>query len=207
MSENRKHRLIIKDANGEDSGLYTVIVNDLESTTYLNVTPEPLLILKPLQDQRVQSGEQVTFTCVCSKPPKTVQWYLNGYPLPINERYETRIVDREIQLTIRNIQESDVGTITCCLNNTITTANLTLDDKDKTLKLIKFLEDDDTGDILVDSPFMLECRTNRPTYQIRWFKDNREISQFDQTMKTISDGCTHVLQVNSDLSIYLTGDR
>ena len=201
MSENRKHRLIIKDANGEDSGLYTVIVNDLESTTYLNVTPEPLLILKPLQDQRVQSGEHVTFTCVCSKPPKTVQWYLNGYPLPNNERYETRIVDREIQLTIRHIQESDVGTITCCLNNTITTANLTLDDKDKTLKLIKFLEDDDTGDILVDSPFMLECRTNRPTYQIRWFKDNREISQFDQTMKTISDGCTHVLQVTLDLSI------
>lgn len=44
---------------------------------------------------------------------------------------------------------------------------------------------------------MLECRTNRPTYQIRWFKDNREISQYDQIMKTISDGCTHVLQVRN----------
>jgi hypothetical protein len=64
------------------------------------------------------------------------------------------------------------------------------------LKFIKLLEDDDTGNIQVDSPFMLECRTNRPTYQIRWFKDNREISQFDQVMKTISDGCTHVLQVS-----------
>ncbi|CAF1337506.1 unnamed protein product, partial [Adineta steineri] len=196
MSENKKHRLIIKDASTEDSGLYTVIVNDLESTTYVNVTPEPLLILKPLQDQRVHSGDTVTFTCVCSKTPKNVQWYLNGYPLPINERYQTKLIDREIQLTIINVQESDVGTITCCLNNTITTANLTLDDKDKTLKFIKLLEDDDTGNIQVDSPFMLECRTNRPTYQIRWFKDNREISQFDQVMKTISDGCTHVLQIS-----------
>ncbi|CAF3888048.1 unnamed protein product [Rotaria sp. Silwood2] len=196
VSENKKHKLIIKDASGEDSGLYTVIVNDLESTTYVNVTPEPLLILKPLQDQRVHSGDTVTFICVCSKAPKTVQWYLNGYPLPINERYQTKLIDREIQLTINNVQESDIGTITCCLNNTITTANLTLDDKDKTLKFIKLLEDDDTGNIQVDSPFMLECRTNRPTYQIRWFKDNREISQYDQIMKTISDGCTHVLQIS-----------
>ncbi|CAF0816611.1 unnamed protein product, partial [Rotaria sordida] len=196
VSENKKHKLIIKDASIEDSGLYTVIVNDLESTTYVNVTPEPLLILKPLQDQRVHSGDTVTFTCVCSKAPKTVQWYLNGYPLPINERYQTKLIDREIQLTINNVQESDIGTITCCLNNTITTANLTLDDKDKTLKFIKLLEDDDTGHIQVDSPFMLECRTNRPTYQIRWFKDNREISQYDQVMRTISDGCTHVLQIS-----------
>ncbi|CAF3702655.1 unnamed protein product, partial [Rotaria sordida] len=196
VSENKKHKLIIKDASSEDSGLYTVIVNDLESTTYVNVTPEPLLILKPLQDQRVHSGDTVTFTCVCSKAPKTVQWYLNGYPLPINERYQTKLIDREIQLTINNVQESDIGTITCCLNNTITTANLTLDDKDKTLKFIKLLEDDDTGHIQVDSPFMLECRTNRPTYQIRWFKDNREISQYDQVMRTISDGCTHVLQIS-----------
>ncbi|CAF1556879.1 unnamed protein product, partial [Rotaria sordida] len=70
---------------------------------------------------------------------------------------------------INNVQESDIGSITCCLNNTITTANLTLDDKDKTLKFIKLLEDDDTGHIQVDSPFMLECRTNRPTYQIEEF--------------------------------------
>jgi len=138
-------------------------------------------------------------TCVCSKAPKSVQWYLNGYPLPINERYQTKIIDREIQLTINNVQELDIGTITCCLNNTITTANLTLDDDDKTLKFIKLLEDDDTGNIQVDSPFMLECRTNRPTYQIRWFKDNREISQYDLVMKTISDGCTHVLQVSFTL--------
>ena len=196
VSENKKHKLIIKDASSEDSGLYTVIVNDLESTTYVNVTPEPLLILKPLQDQRVRSGDTVTFVCVCSKPPKTVQWYLNGHPLPINERYQTKLIDREIQLTIHNVQESDIGTITCCLNNTITTANLSLDDDDKTLKFIKLLEDDNTGNIHVDSPFMLECRTNRPTYQIRWFKDNREISQYDQILKTISDGCTHVLQVS-----------
>lgn len=159
------------------------------------MTPEPLLILKPLQDQRVHSGDRVTFLCVCSKPPKTVQWYLNGYPLPNNERYHTSLIDREIQLVIDDVQESDIGTFTCCLNNTITTANLTLDDQDKTLKFLKFLEDDDSGHIQVDSPFMLECRTNRPTYQVRWFKDNREINQYDQTMKTISDGCTHVLQV------------
>jgi hypothetical protein len=196
MSENKKHKLIIKDASSEDSGLYTVIVNDLESTTYLNVTPEPLLILKPLQDQRVRSGDTVTMLCICSKAPKTVQWYLNGYPLASNERYRTTLIDREIQLTIDRVQESDVGTITCCLNNTITTANLILDDQDKTLKFLKYLEDDDTGNLQVDSPFMLDCRTNRPTYQIRWFKDNREISQYDPTMKTISDGCTHVLQVS-----------
>jgi len=48
---------------------------------------------------------------------------------------------------------------------------------------------------------MLECRTNRPTYQTRWFKDNREISQYDQIMKTISDGCTHVLQVSLKIFI------
>lgn len=188
--------MIIKDASSEDSGLYTVIVNELESTTYLNVTPEPLLILKPLQDQRVHSGDRVIFVCVCSKAPKTVQWYLNGYPLPTNDRYQTSLFDREIQLTIDDVQESDIGTITCCLNNTISTANLTLDDQDKTLKFLKLLEDDDTGNLQADSPFMLECRTNRPTYQVRWFKDNREINQYDQTMKTISDGCTHVLQVS-----------
>jgi hypothetical protein len=70
------------------------------------------------------------------------------------------------------------------------------------LKFIKLLENDDTGNIQVDSPFMLECRTNRPTYQIRWFKDNREISQYDQIMKTISDGCTHVLQVSLKIFVF-----
>ncbi|CAF0822074.1 unnamed protein product, partial [Didymodactylos carnosus] len=195
--ENKKHKLIIKDAAVEDSGLYTVNVNELESTTYLNVTQEPLLILKPLHDQRAKLGDNVIFSCVCSKAPKTIQWYINGYPLPLNvyDKYLTKLIDREIQLIINNISENDIGTVTCCLNNTITTANLTIDDADKSLKFIKLLDDDDTN-INVGSPFVLECRINRPNVTSKWYKDGKPISDQDKTMKTISDGCTHVLQVD-----------
>ncbi|CAF0827406.1 unnamed protein product, partial [Didymodactylos carnosus] len=198
--ENKKHKLIIKDASAEDSGLYTVNVNELESTTYLNITQESLLILKPLQDQRAKLGDNVTFTCVCSKAPKTVQWYINGIPLPLNvyNKYQIKLIDREIQLTINNISENDIGTITCCLNNTITTANLTIDDTDKNIKFLKLLDDDDMT-IRVGSPFILECRINHPNLISRWYKDGKPITEHDKTIKTISDGCSHVLQVDHAL--------
>ncbi|XP_038164813.1 neuronal cell adhesion molecule-like isoform X18 [Cyprinodon tularosa] len=113
--------LEIQVAQAQHKGKYTCVANNYlgisENHVYLDIK-EPTRILKQPVDKVVQRGGSVLFQCIVKHDKDlhtTVTWLKDGEELLDDERF---IVEFE-SLSITDISESDAGSYTCIVNNTL----------------------------------------------------------------------------------------
>ncbi|CAF2746284.1 unnamed protein product [Rotaria sp. Silwood2] len=172
-------KLIIKDINEDDHGLYSCIAKNKVGTNqtdgHLTVTA-PLKFIQPLQDTDVLNTQNATLTCEVQGIPKAnVKWFFNDIELKSTQKQTISSKQNVHSLTVNRADQTDAGVYKAVADNgtgkTVeTTCTLTVGSKPK----VEGKPNDVT--VNVEQPAVLECTfSGFPKPEVTWFKDNNPI--------------------------------
>ncbi|EPY75447.1 hypothetical protein CB1_001657004 [Camelus ferus] len=193
------HTLKIRKVMASDMGSYTCVAENMvgkaEASATLTVQEPPHFVVKP-RDQVVALGRTVTFQCEATgNPQPAIFWRREGsQPPQSSSRFS---VSQTGDLTITNVQRSDVGYYICQTLNVagsiITKAYLEVTDviADRPPPVIRQGPVNQT--VAVDGTLVLSCvATGSPVPTILWRKDGVLVSTQDSRIKQLETG---VLQI------------
>jgi hypothetical protein len=117
-------KLILHNAEENDANQYTIVAENVKSTTKLKVEiikSAPIIALEDLnKTYRVKQDDEVTFNVKFTATPKPdVEWTVSEKVIKKSDRHEPRINDQSASLTIRRIVETDAGDYTVKLKNIV----------------------------------------------------------------------------------------
>lgn len=115
-------KLTVTNADESDAQQYTVVAENVKSTTKLKVEiikSAPIIALEDLnKTYRVKNDDEVTFTIKFNATPKPeCDWTTSERIIKKSERHEPSVNEQSASLTIRKIIESDGGDYTIKLRN------------------------------------------------------------------------------------------
>ncbi|KAJ1353882.1 hypothetical protein KIN20_010652 [Parelaphostrongylus tenuis] len=186
--------LRIRDARKSDFGQYRITAKNECSTE----TSACQVTVKEKGEEPSKPSESQGF------PKPTLEWLLNNSPIDLGDRCQvTDLRDGVYCLTVKDIKDSDFGTLRC-----IATNELGKDECQAQFSKSSFRsreKDDDRYPprfnvplwdrrIPVNDPLAIECHVDaKPVAQIEWFKDGKklEISEGVEIRNT-SDGACRV---------------
>ncbi|PSN52174.1 Titin [Blattella germanica] len=121
-SEGTVRKLVIKKVTLEDQMDYSCVAVNVKTTSKLKVEiieTAPKINLDILQKEyRVKKGEDVTIEVkYTSTPPPTDEWFVNGTLVKKSKRITQTLTETSASLTIKKVEESDVGNYTIKLAN------------------------------------------------------------------------------------------
>ncbi|XP_061494830.1 myosin-binding protein C, slow-type isoform X2 [Rhineura floridana] len=106
--EGKKHTLIIEEATKADNATYSVMTSGGQSAGQLQVDLKPLKILRPLEDQTVKLGKELSLKCEVSENVEG-KWYKNGQLLQASDRIKIYHKGRIHRLMIDSSHVDDDG--------------------------------------------------------------------------------------------------
>uniref|UniRef100_A0A8B9I7T9 Roundabout guidance receptor 1 n=1 Tax=Anser brachyrhynchus TaxID=132585 RepID=A0A8B9I7T9_9AVES len=200
------HTLKIRKVMAGDMGSYTCIAENMvgkaEASATLTVQEPPQFVVKP-RDQVAALGRTVTFQCEATgNPQPAIFWRREGsqnllfsyQPPQSSSRFS---VSQTGDLTITNVQRSDVGYYICQTLNVagsiITKAYLEVTDviADRPPPVIRQGPVNQT--VAVDGTLVLNCvATGTLTPTILWRKDGILISTQDSRIKQLETGALQI---------------
>uniref|UniRef100_A0A663M3I2 Obscurin n=1 Tax=Athene cunicularia TaxID=194338 RepID=A0A663M3I2_ATHCN len=140
-------KLIIHALDVEDTGDYTCVCGDQQTTATLTVNALPVTFKQPLQNKESEEGSTATFCCELSKPNAAVEWRKGGVVLHPGQKYEMRQRECLVELLIHNLKLEDTGEYSCDTGDQEEKASLNVKEPDVTivsgLKDMVVLEGDD----------------------------------------------------------------
>ncbi|XP_061594308.1 obscurin [Cololabis saira] len=119
--------LTIRDAEPEDSGIYTCVCREQKTKATVKVIAVPATFKVSLKSQEGEEGKNVTLCCELSKKGVPVQWQKEGQELSryVNRgKYEMKFEGKKALITIFNIQSEDAGKYSCITGDEKTTAEV-----------------------------------------------------------------------------------
>ncbi|XP_044055731.1 obscurin isoform X3 [Siniperca chuatsi] len=119
--------LIIRDAEPEDSGVYTCVCREQRTKSTVKVIAVPATFKVSLRSQEAEEGNSVTLHCELSKKGVPVQWQREAQVLSeeiFRGKYQMKLEGKTAQMTIFNIQPEDAGKYSCITGNEKTTAEV-----------------------------------------------------------------------------------
>ncbi|XP_011788188.1 PREDICTED: roundabout homolog 1 [Colobus angolensis palliatus] len=200
------HTLKIRKVMAGDMGSYTCVAENMvgkaEASATLTVQEPPHFVVKP-RDQVVALGRTVTFQCEATgNPQPAIFWRREGsqnllfsyQPPQSSSRFS---VSQTGDLTITNVQRSDVGYYICQTLNVagsiITKAYLEVTDviADRPPPVIRQGPVNQT--VAVDGTLVLSCvATGSPVPTILWRKDGVLVSTQDSRIKQLENGALQI---------------
>lgn len=111
-ASGQKYSLIIKKAQFEDEGRYTVKIKDsvAESSANLSVEEAPLEFIRPLTDVKLNENQTATFECELNKSGETVRWFRNGEPIePDGKNVKIESDGKVHRLILKKVDPSDAA--------------------------------------------------------------------------------------------------
>jgi hypothetical protein len=122
IDEGTVKKLIIRNAEETDAQQYTVVAENVKSTTKLKVEiikSAPVIALDDLNKvYRVKEGDEVTFNVKFNATPKPeFEWTTSETIINKSPRHEPKVTDQYASLTIKRIVETDAGDYNVKLRN------------------------------------------------------------------------------------------
>ncbi|KAM8745978.1 obscurin isoform 6-T7 [Acanthopagrus schlegelii] len=117
--------LIIRDADPEDSGVYTCVCREQRTKATVKVVAVPATFKVSLKSQEAEEGNNVTLHCELSKKGVLVQWQRDAEVLSeemFRGKYQMKLEGKTAQMTILNVQPEDAGKYSCITGDEKTTA-------------------------------------------------------------------------------------
>ncbi|KAM3620450.1 uncharacterized protein V6R79_023680 [Siganus canaliculatus] len=119
--------LIIRDADPEDSGVYTCVCREQKTKSTVKVIAVPATFKVSLKSQEAAEGNSVTLRCELSKKGVTVQWQRGTQVLSeelFRGKYDMKLEGKSAQMTILSVQPEDAGKYSCITGDEKTTAEV-----------------------------------------------------------------------------------
>ena len=211
LIKNKRVILKIHDSTPDDAGVYTVVVGNLKSSAKVTVNEIPVVIKKPLEDQRGKEGQSCTFECTVNRADKPIKWFVNGQLVTKEQiksgKYSVLQEKNKLQLTVNNLDLIDDNNceITCQVGDKAkTSAKLKVDEDD-----IKFIERLADVGVKEGDRTILTCKLNKLKYEsrpnqelkIKWFMKGKEVNEKflteNERMKLEQDGTTLRMNISS----------
>lgn len=106
--------------------LYPVLYNDYITCL---TEEEAVEFTAPLEDKKIQEGEDVTLECTVSQPDLTAEWKKDGSPVEASERIKPKSVDTTHSLHIENVTAEDSGEYEVQVGDTTSKSSIEVEGK------------------------------------------------------------------------------
>ncbi|XP_030053285.1 obscurin isoform X2 [Microcaecilia unicolor] len=117
--------LLIHDLDVKDTGEYTCICGDQQTTATLTVNELPALFKVEMKNEDFTEGGTATLHCELNKATTTsVEWKKGHRTLKPSNKYKMRQEGPVAELVIHDLDEKDAGDYTCVYGEQQTTASL-----------------------------------------------------------------------------------
>ncbi|KAM8849467.1 obscurin isoform 3-T3 [Spinachia spinachia] len=130
--------LVIHDVDREDAGSYTCDTGVHRSSAQVDVKAQPVLFKTRLQNLEREEGESARLRCETTKPGASVVWRCGDRTLAPSSKYRLKQEGTTVELFIYRLQEADSGEYSCDTGNQRTSAVLTVQEVEVSIR--KFLE-------------------------------------------------------------------
>ncbi|XP_029355302.1 obscurin isoform X2 [Echeneis naucrates] len=167
-NRNGVMELTIKNAQLEDSGLYSCTYGDAKTTAYVTITPIPLTFKMGLKNQEAPEGGIVILRCELSKAGVPVQWWKSDDQLYHGGRYQMMLRGNIAEMQIKNIQPEDVGEYSCVFGEQRTTAEVNV----RAAASVFFEKELENKVVMEGKSVLLSCEVSSANVPVTWKKDN-----------------------------------
>ncbi|XP_058876960.1 obscurin-like [Acipenser ruthenus] len=128
FENGRRHLLLLRNLNPEDSGRVTFLAGNVVSSALLAVRGWKLNVVRPLEDSEVAVGGQVEFSCVLSEfvPVAEVSWYVNDSEIHPDDTWAFQVDGNSYRLVLKVARPQLTGEVTFAARDAISSAKLTV---------------------------------------------------------------------------------
>ncbi|CAL9688565.1 unnamed protein product [Knipowitschia caucasica] len=184
------NELLITKVEPEDSGDYSCVCGDQQTTAKLCVKALPAVFTQKLQMLEAEEGASVTLRCELSKPGVSVQWKKGTQSLKSGDRLQLKQKDFVNELLITKVEPEDSGDYSCVCGDQQTTAKLCV--KDKPITIVQNLENMETFD---GGEALFECALSRPeTKDCQWLLNGKAVKESPNAeLVSFESGLRHLL--------------
>ncbi|KAM8873968.1 obscurin isoform 3-T3 [Spinachia spinachia] len=189
-NRNSSMELTIKNAQLEDSGLYSCVYGDAKTTANITITPIPLTFKMGLKNQEAPEGGNVSLRCELSRAGVPVQWWKAEDQLHHGGRYQMALKGKTAEMHIKNVQPEDVGEYSCVLGEQKTTAEVNV----RAAASVFFVKELESQAVMEGKSVQLSCEVSSATVPVTWKKDNTVVEEGGKVILK-KKGPTHTLEI------------
>ncbi|XP_050933200.1 LOW QUALITY PROTEIN: obscurin [Lates calcarifer] len=189
-NRNSVMELTIKNAQLEDSGLYSCTYGDAKTTANVTITPIPLTFKMGLKNQEAPEGGNVSLRCELSRAGVPVQWWKAEDQLYHGGRYQMTLKGKIAEMQIRNVQPEDVGEYSCVFGEQRTTAEVNV----RAAASVFFEKELENQAVMEGKSVLLSCEVSSANVPVTWKKDNVVLEEGGRCLLK-KKGPTHSLEI------------
>ncbi|XP_055077076.1 obscurin [Periophthalmus magnuspinnatus] len=182
--------LIIKNAQLDDTGLYSCTYGDVKTIANITITPIPLAFKMGLKNQEAAEGGNVVLHCELSRAGVPVQWWKGEDQIYHGGRFQMSLSGKTAEMKIRNIQPEDVGEYSCVFGDQKTTAEVNV----RAAASVFFEKELQDQAIMEGKSVIFSCEVSSANVPVTWKKDNTTIEQGSQFVIK-KKGPMHTLEI------------
>ncbi|KAM7012432.1 obscurin [Tautogolabrus adspersus] len=186
--------LIIRDADPEDSGVYTCLCREQRTKATIKVISVPATFKVSLKSQEAEEGKSVTLHCELSKKGVPVQWQRAGQVLTeeiFRDKYKMEQEGKTAQMIVFNVQPEDAGKYSCVTGDEKTTAEV----KVKPLP-VSFKREIQSMEVKEGDSGVFCCELSKPGAPVDWRK-GRAILKHGEKYEMKQEGRLTKLIINN----------
>ncbi|KAM9322751.1 LOW QUALITY PROTEIN: obscurin [Pholidichthys leucotaenia] len=159
------NELVIKKVVAEDSGDYSCMCGDQNTTASLKIKAIPVSFIQDLESHTAEEGDSITLHCELSKAGLHVKWKKGTEVLSFGEKYQMNQEGFNYELKVLNLKIGDSGSYSCCTEDKVSSALLVV--KALPVTFTRELESQtaDEGDSVT-----LYCELSKPGISLEWRK-------------------------------------
>ncbi|XP_037625810.1 obscurin isoform X8 [Sebastes umbrosus] len=189
-NRNSSMELTIKNAQLEDSGLYSCVYGDVKTTANITITSIPLTFKMGLKNQEAPEGGLVSLRCELSRAGVPVQWWKADDQLHHGGRYQMTLKGKTAEMHIKNVQPEDVGEYSCVLGEQKTTAEVNV----RAAASVFFEKELENQAVMEGKSVLLSCEVSSANVNVTWKKDNTVLEEGGRYI-LMKKGPTHTLEI------------
>ncbi|KAM3929260.1 obscurin, partial [Leptodactylus fuscus] len=184
------YEMTIHNLELEDTGSYTCLCGDQQSTATITVQELPVLFKEGLKNCQVSECGEAVFQCQVTKPNAQVQWKKGPKTLQPSDKYKMRQDGVNAELVIQDVKLKDSGNYTCVIGEEATTATLTV------IELPAHFSSELTNlEVIEGGTVVLRCEVTKPSAAVQWKKGEKTLRLSDK-YDIRQDGSRLELQIN-----------